>query len=201
MFLARGCVRRNGIGFRQLFDWVCGNWGDSTYQIALDTLGAPLRSVVIWDKEWIVGPLNALRQRYELVFHSAKGSGMPTGAEPDIWPVKWASKRPSGHESEKPVDLMKRCIEVGGGEIMIRSPEVERRALPPALREEIHWCWKSTSMRLPPNRKPTQAGCSRTRKSALARRRCRATCFACQRKERAGLPASVQRRRATRPWC
>ena len=36
--------------------WVCGNWrGFPTYQIALDTLGAPLSSVVIWDKEWIGG--------------------------------------------------------------------------------------------------------------------------------------------------
>ena len=101
--------------------WVCGNWrGFPTYQIALDTLGAPLSSVVIWDKEWIgVGPLNALRQRYELVFHSAKGSGIASRSEPDIWPVKWASKRPSGHESEKPVGLMKRCIEVGGGGIVL----------------------------------------------------------------------------------
>jgi DNA modification methylase len=101
--------------------WVCGNWrGFPTYQIALDNLGAPLSSVVIWDKEWIgVGPLNALRQRYELVFHSAKGEGIASRSEPDIWPEKWASKRPSGHESEKPVSLMRRCIEVGGGDLVL----------------------------------------------------------------------------------
>jgi hypothetical protein len=64
--------------------WVCGNWrGFPTFQIALDTTGAPLSSVVIWDEEWIgVGPLNGLRQRYELIFHSAKGTGMPPRTAP-----------------------------------------------------------------------------------------------------------------------
>ena len=101
--------------------WICGNWrGFPTMQIALDEIGAPLSSVVIWDKEWIgVGPTNGLRQRYELIFHSAKGIGIKDRSEPDIWPEKWASSRPSGHESEKPVGLMRRCLESGGGKIVL----------------------------------------------------------------------------------
>jgi DNA modification methylase len=100
--------------------WVCGNWrGFPTYQIALDQIGAPLSSVVIWDKEWIgVGPLNGLRQRYELIFHSAKGMGIENRSEPDIWPEKWASSRPTGHESEKPVGIARRCLVSGGGDIV-----------------------------------------------------------------------------------
>ena len=101
--------------------WICGNWrGLPVHMMALDSIGAPLTSVVVWDKEWIgVGPMNGLRQRYELVFHSAKGEGVKSRSIPDIWPEKWASQRPSGHESEKPIGLMRRCVEAGGGETIL----------------------------------------------------------------------------------
>ena len=125
MFLARG-TWLNGMEFLPTVRLGLRKLGYPTYQSDIDTLrGAIEISVVIWDKEWIgVGPLNALRQRYELVFIPRKRFWDSQQGEPDIWPVKWASKRPSGHESEKPVDLMKRCIEVGGGEIItIRSPD------------------------------------------------------------------------------
>jgi len=88
--------------------------------MALDQIGAPLSSVVVWDKNWIgVGPLNALRQSYELVFHSAKGAGIRNRSAADIWCIPWASQRPSGHESEKPVALAERCLELGGGDVAL----------------------------------------------------------------------------------
>jgi DNA modification methylase len=93
--------------------WICGNWRTlPVLTIAADSFGARISSTIVWDKEWIgVGPNNGLRQRYELMFQFGKGSFAVTDrSEPDIWPVKWASQRPSGHESEKPVGLMQRAI-------------------------------------------------------------------------------------------
>lgn len=97
--------------------WVCCNWRSvPTLMIASDQLGAQQASLVVWDKEWIgVGPLNGLRQRYELVMHLAKEDhAIKDRAAPDIWPIKWASARPSGHESEKPVGLPRRALELTG---------------------------------------------------------------------------------------
>ncbi len=110
-----------GVCWRSIKDngamWICGNWrGMPTLMIASDAIGASVSSVAIWDKEWIgVGPLNGLRQRYELVFHLAKGDGIIDRSAPDIWQHRWASARPSGHESEKPVALMEHCILLSSG--------------------------------------------------------------------------------------
>jgi site-specific DNA-methyltransferase (adenine-specific) len=95
--------------------WICGNWRTMPLlTISADELRANISSVVVWDKEWIgVGPLNGLRQRYELIFQIGKGEfKVVNRSEPDIWPVQWASHRPSGHDAEKPVPLMRRAISV-----------------------------------------------------------------------------------------
>jgi len=80
--------------------------------LAADSFGASTSSVIVWDKNWIgVGSLKGLRQRYELVFQFGKpGFDIDDRAEPDIWVCSWASQRPSGHESEKPVGLMERAV-------------------------------------------------------------------------------------------
>lgn len=94
--------------------WVCGNWRSMpTLMIASDAIGAQIASTVVWDKDWIgVGPLNGLRQRYELLLHLAKEDhAIADRSEPDIWKIQWSSQRPSGHESEKPVGLPGKAIE------------------------------------------------------------------------------------------
>lgn len=99
--------------------WMCGNWRSMpVITVAADSFGASTSSVVIWDKNWIgVGSLKGLRQRYELVFQFGKEQfGIPNRAEPDIWVVPWASQRPSGHESEKPIGLMRKAIDFSIGQ-------------------------------------------------------------------------------------
>lgn len=101
--------------------WVCGNWRSMpALTMAADAVGANISSVVVWDKDWIgVGPLNGLRQRYELVFQIGKGGfGITNRSEPDIWRVPWASQRVWGHDAEKPVELMQRAIENGAGSVL-----------------------------------------------------------------------------------
>jgi len=93
--------------------WICGNWRTHpVYAMSADKIGARVSSVVVWDKEWIgVGSIKGLRERYELVFLLAKDDFcIEDRSEPNIWPVKWASHRPSGHDSEKPVELMRRAV-------------------------------------------------------------------------------------------
>lgn len=95
--------------------WICGNWRSMpSITMAADTFGASMASVVVWDKDWIgVGSMKGLRQRYELIFQFGKESfGIKDRSEPDIWIAPWSSRRPSGHESEKPLELMKRVISV-----------------------------------------------------------------------------------------
>lgn len=102
--------------------WVCGNWRSMpSLTMAMDEVQTNISSVVVWDKEWIgVGPLDGLRQRYELVFQAGKGSfRVEDRAEPDIWPVTWASQRPSGHDAEKPVDLMYRAVRVANAKTVL----------------------------------------------------------------------------------
>jgi DNA modification methylase len=97
--------------------WMCCNWrGLPTLMIAADTIGAMISSTVIWDKNWIgVGPLAGLRQRYELVLHLANPEhAIEDRSSPDIWQIQWASQRPHGHESEKPVELAERPIQITG---------------------------------------------------------------------------------------
>ena len=95
--------------------WICGNWRSMpTLLIAADAIGAQIASTVVWDKNWIgVGPLNGLRQRYELVLHLAKEKhAIADRSMPDIWVLPWSSQRPNKHESEKPVELPKKAIEL-----------------------------------------------------------------------------------------
>jgi site-specific DNA-methyltransferase (adenine-specific) len=67
--------------------WICCNWRSlPTLMMAADSIGAQVASTVVWDKQWIgVGPLNGLRQRYELVMHLAKPShAIANRSTPDV---------------------------------------------------------------------------------------------------------------------
>ena len=102
--------------------WMCGNWRSMpVITVAADSFGAATSSVVVWDKDWIgVGSLKGLRQRYELIFQFGKEDfGIPNRSEPDIWVVPWSSRRPSGHDSEKPVDLMRKAIDFSIGDLIL----------------------------------------------------------------------------------
>lgn len=93
--------------------WVCANWRMlPVMTLAGDSVGASAASTVIWDKDWIgVGSLKGLRQRYELIVQYGKPSfAISDRSAPDIWVVPWSSQRPNGHESEKPIGLMQRCL-------------------------------------------------------------------------------------------
>ena len=101
--------------------WVCGNWrSHPVFAVASDEVGAPIGSVVIWDKQWIgVGSMKGLRSRYELVFLMPKPDfAIVSRSEPDIWPISWASQRPSGHDAEKPVELMRKAVSLSNGLIL-----------------------------------------------------------------------------------
>lgn len=102
--------------------WICGNWRSMpVLTIAGDSFGASTSSVVVWDKDWIgVGSTKGLRQRYELIFQFGKPDfAILNRSEPDIWCVPWSSQRPSGHESEKPVDLMLRAVELSAAKSVL----------------------------------------------------------------------------------
>lgn len=101
--------------------WMCGNWRTMpVLTVAADSFGAAPSSVIVWDKDWIgVGSLKGMRQRYELVFQFGKeGFTVQDRAAPDIWVCPWSSQRPSGHESEKPVSLMRRAVDYSIGPVI-----------------------------------------------------------------------------------
>lgn len=100
--------------------WVSCNWRSMpVLTMAGDEHGAAMSSVVVWDKDWIgVGSLRGLRQRYELIAqYGRENYGIEDRSEPDIWVVPWSSQRPSGHESEKPVALLERCVGLTTGPV------------------------------------------------------------------------------------
>jgi site-specific DNA-methyltransferase (adenine-specific) len=94
--------------------WVFGNWRSlPVVEIAVQSLARRITSTLVWDKQWIgVGSMNGLRCQYELAFLlGSKEFGINDRTTGDIWQSKWSSARPSGHQSEKPIDLIGRMIE------------------------------------------------------------------------------------------
>src|SRR5262245_53625290 len=73
-------------------------------------------SVLVWDKEWpSVGSTRGLRQTYELVALFGKPEfAIADRSIPDIWRCKWTGHKPTGHPSEKPVDLARQMLDVSG---------------------------------------------------------------------------------------
>jgi site-specific DNA-methyltransferase (adenine-specific) len=98
--------------------WVCLNWRSLvTFQKASCDLGWPIESLMIWDKKWIgPGGSRGLRPSYEMValFCGPEFSVEDRGI-PDIQAFPWSSHKPTGHPAEKPVDLMRFCIDATVG--------------------------------------------------------------------------------------
>ncbi len=94
--------------------WVCLNWRSLvTFQKAACDLRWPIESLMVWDKKWIgPGGSRGLRPSYEMValFCGSEFSVEDRGI-PDVQAFPWSSHKPTGHPAEKPVDLMKFCVE------------------------------------------------------------------------------------------
>ncbi len=96
--------------------WVFGNWKTHpVYQCAASQIGGmSVLSVVVWDKQWpSVGSMRGLRQNYELITVFGRADfGIEDRGLSDIWQCKWGGHKPTGHPQEKPVDLVRRIIEL-----------------------------------------------------------------------------------------
>jgi site-specific DNA-methyltransferase (adenine-specific) len=95
--------------------WTCLNWRSVPVVMrAAADIGWAVTSMAVWDKQWIAtGGMRGLRPSYELVAMLAKpGFAVPDRAVADVWRIKASAHKPSGHPAEKPVALMRRCLEV-----------------------------------------------------------------------------------------
>ncbi len=83
----------------------------------------PIESLMVWDKEWIgPGGCRGLRPSYEVVALFAHPEfKVRDRSTPDIWRAKWAGAK-AHHPAEKPVPLLRRMIEAGGGDGAILDP-------------------------------------------------------------------------------
>lgn len=104
--------------------WVCLNWRSlTTFQKASCELGWPIESLMVWDKKWIgPGGSRGLRPSYEMVaLFCGPDFSVEDRGIPDVQAFPWSSHKPNGHPAEKPVDLMKFCIDatVGAGATVV----------------------------------------------------------------------------------
>jgi site-specific DNA-methyltransferase (adenine-specific) len=102
--------------------WVFANWKTlPVLQCAASGIaGMYLTSVVVWDREWPgVGSTRGLRQYYELICLFAKPDfAILDRTIGDIWRCKWATQRLTGHPQEKPVELIRRILQLSGKNIL-----------------------------------------------------------------------------------
>ncbi len=86
----------------------------------LKGMGKKLRTIIGVDDVG-TGSLRGLRSRYEqcaLFMHA--GFAIRNRSLPDIWPVFLPHRKPTGHKSEKPVELIERIItESGSGDLIL----------------------------------------------------------------------------------
>ena len=100
--------------------WAFLNWRSLvTFQQAAATLGGPIESLLVWDKEWI-GPSGprGLRPSYELVaLWAMPDFRIKDRSLADIQRFKWSAFKPHGHPAEKPEALaawlITHCTEPG----------------------------------------------------------------------------------------
>lgn len=70
-------------------------------------LKTPVRSQMVWDKDWIATECVGLRPSYELVAYiPVGGHRIKDRRARDIFTVKWGATKPNGHPAEKPVALL-----------------------------------------------------------------------------------------------
>ena len=96
--------------------WTCMNWRSMvTFQKASCDAGWPIESMLVWDKSWIgPGGSRGLRPSYELVaLWAMPDFAISNRGLPDIQVFKWCGHKPTEHPAEKPVGLMRFCVEHG----------------------------------------------------------------------------------------
>ena len=95
--------------------WTFLNWRTLpvVMRAAVDA-GLPITSLAVWDKEWIgPGGVQGLRPSYELIALLAQpGFAVPDRGIADVFRCKVGSYKPNGHPAEKPVPIVRRCMEV-----------------------------------------------------------------------------------------
>lgn len=96
--------------------WIFGSWrGMAAVMKAAYELKMPVRSQLVWNKDWISTESVGLRPSYELVVYIPTGGHRigDRGAR-DIVTVKWGAHKPHGHPAEKPVPLLAELIRLCG---------------------------------------------------------------------------------------
>jgi len=93
--------------------WACLNWRSQVpFTKAACDLRWSIESMLVWDKDWIgPGGPSGLRPSYELValWLRERGQVHDRGL-PDVQTFLWSAFKPSGHPAEKPVPLLRFCI-------------------------------------------------------------------------------------------
>ena len=102
--------------------WVFNSWrSQPVLSRAAHEARWPITSMLIWDKMRMgTGPLRGLRTRYEqcaLFMH--EGFALHNRTLPDIWSVFLPHRKPTGHKSEKPIELIERIITESGSKFVI----------------------------------------------------------------------------------
>lgn len=102
--------------------WVFNSWrSQPVLSRAAYEARWPIASMMIWDKMRLgTGSLRGLRARYEqcaLFMHN--GFAIQNRKLPDIWPVFLPHRKPTGHKSEKPVELIEKILKESGARSVI----------------------------------------------------------------------------------
>lgn len=95
--------------------WSFMNWKSiPIFQKSALDLEWKIESLLVWDKEWIgPGGKVGLRPSYEMVGLFPKNKfAIVDRSLADIQRFKWASHKPNGHRSEKPIKLVSWLIEI-----------------------------------------------------------------------------------------
>ena len=105
--------------------WVFNSWrSQPVLSRAAYEIRWPITSMLIWDKMRMgTGSLRGLRSRYEqCALFMQPGFAIRNRALPDIWPVFLPHRKPTGHKSEKPVELIELIIKESGNPELVLDP-------------------------------------------------------------------------------
>ena len=98
--------------------WMTIDWrGAVAVERALARSGYRLAAMGVWDRGGM-GMGYALRKTYEnFVLIAGENWKRTATDEPDVWRHEWfPASRESGHQAEKPIELMERAVRLCGGE-------------------------------------------------------------------------------------
>ena len=136
--------------------WVFNSWrGLPALLKAAYTVAWQPVSCLVWDKDWIgPGGTQGLRPSYELaLLFVQKDFKIHDRSIADIWKCKWSSAKPHGHPAEKPVELIKRMIDIsrhdrpdfkvldffmGSGTTLVAAKSLGAKAI--GVEMEKQWC-------------------------------------------------------------